>query len=171
MPTQLAAAVREPTPPPAWTPRARPGVWALTLWTADRAPLLVGLNDEGVGLSHLGRLVQQIWEDLPRRFAGVIPDEFVVLPDRVRAIVHVGRAPRPESVARVVAWIKARANRLAREAGLGGGRRVWEPGYEGQLLTSAEELGFWRRRIRAGLAGVFGSGPLSSPAAASKRSA
>ena len=178
MPPLSAAACREParisdrpphpsppppTPPRHLHPRAQGGVWAVTLWTVDRAPLLVGLSDDGVGLSQLGRVVQQLWEDLPRRFDGVTPDEFVVLPDRVRAIVHVAQGPRPGSITRLVAWIKARANRLARDRGLAAGRPIWEPGFEGQLLTSAEELGLWRRRIRAGLDGVFGSGERASP--------
>jgi hypothetical protein len=147
------------------------GIWALTLWTANRAPLLVGLNEEGVGLSHLGRLVQQIWEDLPRRFSCLTPDEFVILPDRVRAIVYLEWGRPHESIVRIVAWVKARINRLAREHGLVSGRPIWEAGFEGQLLASVEELGLWRRRIRAGLAAVFGAGPITAPAAGPERSA
>lgn len=129
------------------------GVWTLTLWTVGRAPLLVGIGREGLGLTPLGRLVDEECRGIERRFPEVLRDEFVVLPDRVRILVHVPPSSARLSVGRLVAWLKARVGRRARAAGLAAAA-LWETGYEGQVLLGPEELAICRRRIRAGLSGL-----------------
>lgn len=151
------APIARPAPgPPAREALAPPagelGVWAVTLWAAGRAPLLVGLGPGGVGLSQLGRIVRAEWRALGRRYRGIALGEYAVLPDRLRALLHVaGGRPRLE---RAVASFTAR---VARTAGAEAGR-LWEPGLEASLLLGPEELERWRRLIRAAAAGIFPGG-------------
>src|SRR5436190_18610032 len=91
---------------PSWSVGAYPGVWGVTLWTADRAPLLVGLGAQGIDLSSLGRLVERYWADVTRFSPGVILDEFVILPDRLRALLHVSGDRRSGAIGRVIARFK-----------------------------------------------------------------
>jgi hypothetical protein len=132
----------------------RPGVWAVTLWTADRAPILVGLEAHGVGLSELGRIVEDRWRAIEQRFAGVTCGELAILPDRVRGIVYIPRGEPPDVVEPLVEWLKASVSDLALARGaLGPASTVWDASFDAELLTGADELTLWRRRIRAGQAG------------------
>ena len=132
----------------AWVPGA--AIWGITLWTAERAPLLVALTGQGVGLSPLGRIAQREWEDLHRRFPGIAQHDFAILPDRMRALLHVPRSHRIGTVGRMLRWFKASVQRAAAAAG-SPHRAVWAPGFDGHLITNPEELWLWRRRIREGL--------------------
>ena len=139
--------------PNAWIDAS--AVWAVTLWTAGRAPLLVGLNGDGLGLSRLGLVARQQWEDLSRRFPTIVHHDFAILPDRMRALIHIARSHRVRTVTRVVRWFKGSVERSARGGRVPRPAPVWDSEFHLQLVSSVEELGLWRRRIRAGLAGAL----------------
>jgi hypothetical protein len=115
--------------------------------------VLIGIGSKGVGLTPVGRIVSDECRAIDGRFPTVLRDEFVVLPDRVRILVHVPPSPERLTVGRLVTWLKARVARAARRSGLSA-TQLWEEGYEGQVLLGPEELAICRRRIRAGLAGL-----------------
>lgn len=143
-PPAAAATVAEP---------ATAGVWGVTLWTARRAPLLVGLDPAaGVALTLLGRLAQAEWHALEGPGTSLVLGEFTILPDRLRGLVHVTGGP--------AALGQALARFTARAGGARSGHRgpVWERRWEACLLLGPEELESWRRRIRAGAAGIFREG-------------
>ncbi len=125
------------------------GIWAVTLWTAGRVPSLVAFGAKRVEASLLGRLVLDQWRSVPGRFPDLIVDEFAVLPDRFRALVHTSSLRRLE---RAVLWFKATIGREARVAAVSGRSHLWETGAELQPVAAAEELASWRRRIRTGRA-------------------
>jgi len=137
--------------PAAWIDAS--AVWAITLWTADRAPLLVGLTGQGLGLSRLGRLARQHWEGLDDRFPCIAHRDFAILPDRMRALVHIPWNHRVRAVGRIVRWFKASVERAARKQDLIEAAPIWDAKFEVQLVSSAEELWLWRRRINAGVVG------------------
>jgi len=139
---------------PSWSAGAYPGVWGVTLWTTDRAPLLMGLGEQGIDLSSLGRLVERCWHDVTRRSPGVILDEYVILPDRLRAVLHIAGDRRSGAIGRVVARFKTALARAVQVAGLGTADRIWEEGFDGHLVQGPDELVLWRRRIRAGREGL-----------------
>lgn len=133
------------------------GIWAVTLWTAGRVPSLVAFGTKRVDASLLGRLVLDRWGGIPSRFPDLVIDEFAILPDRFRALVHTPRLRRLE---RAVLWFKAAVSREARVTALSFRSHLWETGAELQPVAAAEELVSWRRRIRTGRAlGLSGSLP------------
>ncbi len=129
------------------------GVWGVTLWTANRAPLLVGLDPvAGVALSPLGRLAQAEWRALEGPGTNLVLGEFTILPDRLRGLVHVTGGSA--ALGRALARFTARAGGARSSQGA----PVWERRWEACLLLGPEELEAWRRRIRAGPAGLFREG-------------
>ncbi|MSR01583.1 MAG: hypothetical protein EXR94_02415 [Gemmatimonadetes bacterium] len=125
------------------------GIWTVTLWTAGRIPSFVAFGTKRVDASLLGRLVLDRWRDIPTRFPELIVDEFAILPDRFRALVHISSLRRLE---RAVLWFKATIGREARVTALPCPNHLWETGAELQPVAAAEELASWRRRIRTGRA-------------------
>lgn len=126
---------------------ANTGVWALTLWTAGRVPSLVSFGPKRIEASLLGTLVLERWHQMARAFPDLIIDEFAILPDRFRAIVH---APTVAQIELALAWFRAAIAQESRLARLSASGVVWETGPELEPVDTVEELQSWRRRIRTG---------------------
>lgn len=75
-----------------------PGEYFVTICTRDRAPTLADLR--------LSEIVQTTWHELPRRFPGVVLDEFVIMPNHIHAIIvfaeDLGAMPGAPTLGRVV---------------------------------------------------------------------
>ena len=90
-------------------------IWTITLWMAGRLPGLVDFSGTRVGPSLLGKLVLERWEQLGTVFPEVALDEYAVLPDRFRALLH---APVVAQVELALAWFRAAVAQEARLAEL-----------------------------------------------------
>ena len=137
------------------------GVWAVTMWTAGRMPSLVCFGPRRVEASLLGTLVLERWEQMAGTFDDLVIDEFAVLPDRFRAVVHAGTVAQLELA---LAWFRAALAQEARLAGLSTTGAVWETGSDLTPIETPEELLSWRRRIRTGRSlGLSGRMPTEPP--------
>ncbi len=133
------------------------GIWAVTLWTAGRVPTLVTFGLRQVAASLLGAMVLERWSQLTAFFPRVVVDEFAVLPDRFRALLH---PPNRAELELALAWFRTTIAQEARLASLSRSGVIWEVGHEIMAVETAEELVTWRRRIRTGRAlGLSGKLP------------
>lgn len=139
----------------------RPRVWALSLWTAGRVPSLVDFGAGRIGPSLLGRLVLERWEQMASTFPEIALDEYAILPDRFRALVHAAVAAQIELA---LAWFRAAVAHEARLARLSTSGVLWEMGADLAAVENLDEWISWRRRIRAGRA-LGLSGRLPEPGA------
>jgi REP element-mobilizing transposase RayT len=90
-----------------------PGEYFVTICTRDRAPMLAD--------ARVREIVETTWHELPKRFPGVVLDEFVIMPNHIHGIIvfaeDLGAMAGALTLGRVVQWFKARVTRCAREAG------------------------------------------------------
>jgi REP element-mobilizing transposase RayT len=71
-----------------------PGAYFVTICVQNRECLLGQVIDGGMMVDPAGSVVQQTWNDLPRRFPSVELDAFVVMPNHVHGIIVLrGRDP------------------------------------------------------------------------------
>jgi REP element-mobilizing transposase RayT len=68
----------------------RPGFYFVTIGTQNRLPLFGRVRQGEVRLNEAGRMVSQIWWQLPHRYAGITLDAFVLMPDHVHGIIVLG---------------------------------------------------------------------------------
>lgn len=75
-----------------------PGAYFITVCTRSRAPVFGHIASGMVHLSAIGRMVQAVWHGLNERYPNLCTDEFVIMPDHIHGIIHVGAAPcgRPD---------------------------------------------------------------------------
>ncbi len=78
---------------------AHVGAYFVTVCTEDHTCLLGDLMDGEMRLNDAGRMVQTLWDELPDHSPGVETDAFVVMPNRIHAIIvlspdPVGAGPR-----------------------------------------------------------------------------
>jgi REP element-mobilizing transposase RayT len=68
---------------------AQAGAYFVTICTQDRACLLGDIVDGEMQLNAAGSEVQAVWNELPRRFAHLELDAFVVMPNHIHGIIVI----------------------------------------------------------------------------------
>jgi putative transposase len=73
---------------------AQSGAYFVTICTQDRACLFGAVVDGAMRLNEAGRIIQEVWEGLPRFYPGIAIDAFVVMPNHIHGIIIlVGAGP------------------------------------------------------------------------------
>lgn len=71
------------------------GVFHVTICTKDRMHLFGAVENGVMILNKMGRMIDQQWRDLPKRFPGIELDEFVIMPNHLHGIMIVGAGLDP----------------------------------------------------------------------------
>lgn len=66
------------------------GVFFVTICTAQKQCVFGYIDDGIMRLNKLGHIVQTQWEMIPQRYSNVIIDDYIVMPNHMHGIVHVG---------------------------------------------------------------------------------
>ena len=75
------------------------GYYFVTICVQGRESLLGEVVDDRMVLNHAGRMVENVWKELPERYPGVAVDESVIMPNHFHGIIvlkshPVGAGPR-----------------------------------------------------------------------------
>ncbi|NTV07897.1 MAG: hypothetical protein HGA81_04735 [Chlorobium limicola] len=65
------------------------GAYFVTICTNNRLCLFGDIEDGNIYLHGYSEVVQSVWNETPRYYAGVASDAFVIMPDHVHAIVDL----------------------------------------------------------------------------------
>jgi REP element-mobilizing transposase RayT len=143
---------------------SQPGAYFVTICTKDRRNLFGGVVNEEMCLSRFGGVVKACWEDLPRHFAEVDVNEFVVMPNYIHGIVvlvdGMGTACRAHTTERyarpvtgslptIIRSFKSAATKRINEIRRTPGQPVWQRNYYEHVVRTEEEM----NRIREYIAG------------------
>jgi putative transposase len=72
---------------------AFPGVYFVTICSAGKRPVFASTSGESIVLSLAGEIVRSEWIALPERFARLVLDEFVIMPNHLHGVLaFVGHA-------------------------------------------------------------------------------
>jgi len=66
-----------------------PGYYYVTICTQDRKKLFGEINDAIIRLNDAGQMIDQEWNQIPKRYGCVILDEFVVMPNHFHGILQL----------------------------------------------------------------------------------
>lgn len=77
---------------------SQPGFYFVTICTQERAPMFGNIVDGAMLLNDAGKMVQTVWDEMPKHYPDVLLDEFIIMPNHIHDIVSVGAAPcgRPD---------------------------------------------------------------------------
>jgi REP element-mobilizing transposase RayT len=132
------------------------GAYFITLVTKERAPLLGSIDQEAgsIALSAAGRMVDQWWAELPRKFPALVLDARVIMPNHFHGLLLINGdvGSNPRSLSRVVLWFKTmttaayfRGVREGRWRPVKGG--FWQHGFHDRIVRGAEEFERIRRYV------------------------
>lgn len=69
-----------------------PGFYLVTVCIQKRECLLGEIVANVVRLTGAGQVVAAIWQELPSRFPSLTADSFVIMPNHIHGILHLGQA-------------------------------------------------------------------------------
>lgn len=91
---------------------ALPGAYFVTICTEHRLCLFGEIVDELMVLSPAGVVIESWWDSISRRFADVVVDDIIIMPNHLHGIIAVGvesevegSAPLP-SLDGIIQWFK-----------------------------------------------------------------
>ncbi len=134
------------------------GYYFLTLCTDQRRNLFGGVVDGVIRLSPMGELAATCWQALPKHFADMHIDAFVVMPNHLHGIVqlvsevHGSRVecfatPRRGSLATLVRSYTSAVTRQARLHAGDNSLMIWHRNYWERVIRDEAELLDTRRYI------------------------
>ncbi len=155
---------------------SRTGAYFVTICTQNRVCLFGKVTDGTMSLTDAGKMVQTVWNEIPKFYAGVEVDEFVVMPNHIHGIVvlegaaqcnrsvgagpcacpdatdHKGNTPTRMSLPDVVQRLKAMTTkRYIDGVGDAGWPRfsklLWQRSYFEHVIRNPESLDRIRRYI------------------------
>jgi REP element-mobilizing transposase RayT len=132
---------------------AQPGAYFLTICAFERNSLFGRVRGDAVELSEIGRVVNAAWRELPRRFAHVQLDAYVIMPNHLHGILLLRRResrdrarseayqkPVRGSLPTIVRSFKATASGRIKEAGIQLPHPVWQRNYFERVLRTGKEV-------------------------------
>jgi putative transposase len=122
---------------------SRVGGYFVTLCTADRECLLGSVAGNEMNLVPAGLVVAQSWKGLPSHYPHVALDLFVVMPNHLHGILHLGgsegetrRHPLSEVIRAFKAYSAKRINVIRRSPG----SPVWQRNFYERVIRDEAEL-------------------------------
>ena len=68
---------------------SRAGAYFITICTKNRVCRFGNISDRQMNLNWIGRILQEEWMNIPKRFPRVRLDEFVVMPNHVHGLIFI----------------------------------------------------------------------------------
>lgn len=65
------------------------GYYFITINVLNQDPCFGKIKNGIVGLSEIGSIAYQYWEDIPKHFPEVVLDEFIIMPEHMHGIIYI----------------------------------------------------------------------------------
>jgi len=69
------------------------GAYFVTICTKDKECMFGVIEDAQMEFNDAGKMVQNVWHELPGRFPEILLDEFIIMPNHLHGIVSIVGAP------------------------------------------------------------------------------
>lgn len=133
----------------------QPASYMVTVCVNDRLHLLGSIHDDRPVLSASGRMVEEMWSNIPSRFPTTALDALVVMPNHLHGILHLHHDlsdAAPCSLADVLKWFKGATTRRYSKGvtDLAWPRyrdRFWQRNYYETIIRNDAMLDRFRRYI------------------------
>jgi len=104
-------------------------------------PIFGIIENNIVVLNELGKIVQQIWGEMPKHFKDIETGEFIVMPDHIHGIIKicncVGCVTNPtNNLPQIVRWFKGRTTFECRKTN---GNFKWQRNYYEHIIRNEIE--------------------------------
>jgi len=137
------------------------GWYFVTICTQNRKCLFgnivgVGLSDPSMILNDVGKMVNQWWLKMQKRFKNVTLDEYKIMPNHVHGIIITdGRENRAPTLGQIVGFFKYQSTKQINNHSVGAGiippktiRKIWQRNYYEHIIRTGNDLNKIRQYIQ-----------------------
>lgn len=121
---------------------SKAGYYYVTLNTQERQRFFGKVRGGRVHLNDTGKLVQSVWDDLPRRFPGITLDTYIFMPDHLHGIIIQSGEPHAKkgaaTLSQIIRAFKAVSTRLIHQSGLS--EFAWQSNFYEHIIRKNGEL-------------------------------
>ena len=133
---------------------SRQGAYFVTLCSFKKEHVFGEVADGVVHLNDAGRMVVEVWANLPSRFPEVAVDSLVIMPNHVHAILAIAAPVAPEGqdrrrmlLSKAVGYVKMNASKRVNAMLRRIGCPVWQRNYYERIIRDQGELEVVREYI------------------------
>lgn len=149
---------------------SQPGMYFVTICTANRASVFGGVREGRMWVNAAGQAVEAVWNELPRHYAVLETDAFIVMPNHVHGTIILHRAqdkfasvgagssypvlplgsrdiekgaataPLPVALGKVVAYFKYETTKRLNATSRTPGARLWQRNYYEHVIRDGDSL-------------------------------
>ena len=145
------------------------GAYFVTVCTNNRECLFGEIVDGEMVLNDAGRIVQAVWNSIPKHFDRVELDQFVITPNHIHGIITLnsenvgagfphpttfphpneneGRGNRAPTLGTIVAFFKYQTTKRINELHETPGQKLWQRNYYERVIRNENELNDVRQYI------------------------
>ena len=138
---------------------SQPGGYFITICAHNRRCLFGVVKEDRVVLNEAGRMIIEVWSNLPSKFPKIVLDRYLLMPNHFHAIILIQRHPYglseemdidpATSLPRVIQWFKTRTTNeyidgVKHHAWKPYTGKLWQRSYYDRIIRNDNEL----RRIR-----------------------
>jgi putative transposase len=131
---------------------SEPGFYFVTICTMQHRLVLGTIADGQVCLKRPGQVAESVWMTLPRRFAHVKLDDYVIMPNHMHGIIELTDVDGMHSGTRVPLWEIVRAFKAVATYQLhheeGNKQFAWEDNFYDTVIRTEAALQQFRRYIQ-----------------------
>lgn len=134
-----------------------PGIYFLTLCSANREPLFGKIVNSEMVTNQFGSIVWEVWKGLPKRYPQISIDTAIVMPNHFHGIVIIHEKSveitdehpiergerRKMTIPLIVGYLKMTSSKMINQIRNSPGVAVWQRGYFDRILrddTDYDEL-------------------------------
>lgn len=132
-----------------------PGAYFITICTQEHQCLFGNIINDTMVLNDAGRMVQQWYRELERKFPSIICDYFICMPNHIHLTLFLEKAcgSVPTNLSSVVQWFKTMTtNDYIRRVKSSGwtrfNKRLWQRNYWERVVRNENELKKFRDYIQ-----------------------
>ena len=141
---------------------SNPGAYFVTICTRKMKCVFGNISNEKMILSHIGKIAERIWCEIPNHFQNVNLDEYVIMPNHIHGIIIIlneeknipltdgkGDAciaptvnkcgPKPKSLGAIVGTFKSAVTKRVNEIHGKPGKTIWQRNYYDRIIRNEKE--------------------------------
>lgn len=124
-----------------------PGYYFITFNTWDRLPHLGRLDNGKLHALPIGAFLQREIAQIPASYPHVSVDCHAIMPDHVHVLIYISIESVGTTISDVVRTLKGRSSAAFRKMVPESGGKLWQPGFDDQIIRNDKHLENVRRYI------------------------
>ena len=120
------------------------GYYFITICTQDRLNLFGKINDNKIILNNAGKMINNWYLDIKRKFKEIVLDKYVIMPNHIHGIIIINAKKEENSLFKIIQWFKTMTTNeyikgVREKRYKPFEKRIWQQSYHDYIIHSKED--------------------------------